>query len=55
MFIFFCKVHYVSVLNFLNCVVLFDANGSLYFVIGCSGFKTRTQPRYSSRFKTKGL
>lgn len=29
----------------LNCVVLFDANVSLYFVIGCCGFLTRTQPR----------
>lgn len=27
-----------------NCVVLFDANVSLYFVIGCCGFQTRTQP-----------
>lgn len=50
-----CRVHYGSVLNFLNCVVLFDANGSLYFVIGCGGFKTRTQPRYSSSSKAKGL
>lgn len=42
------KVHYFS----YNCVVLFDANVSLYFVIGCSGFQTRTQPRYSRRFET---
>lgn len=41
---FYKKVHYFS----YNCVVLFDANVSLYFVIGCSGFQTRTQPRYSS-------
>lgn len=43
--------HYFS----FNCAVLFDANVSLYFVIGCCGFQTRTQPRYSSRLKAKGL
>lgn len=35
------KDHYVS----FNCVVVFDANVSLYFVIGCCGFQTRTQPQ----------
>lgn len=41
--------HYFS----YGCVVLFDANVSLYFVIGCGGFESQTQPRYTSSSKHK--
>lgn len=45
-------MHFIT---FLGLVVLFDANVSLYLVIGCGGFESKTQPRYSGRASAKEL
>lgn len=46
---------YRNHVHFFSCVVLFDANVSLYFVIGYSGSESKTQPRYISRKKAGAL